>query len=266
MEQRDPSQAPRERDEASEPASSETESGASAAHRRDSETERDSDPSPSADPDRPDLLDLGFGASPDGESSFVTAGLVFYGALAVAAVVWRMGFYDEPICCAPGAETSDWLQTFDRDLLIGLAAGGLVILASDWMTRGTEWGELLARSMAAALGRLSVPDALLLAVASGIAEEMFFRGALQPRAGLLLASLLFGCVHFVPRREFLPWTGFALLAGLLFGSLFEWTGNLTAPIVAHILVNGVNLPALVRRYGPDAAGDELPEDGEAPGS
>jgi membrane protease YdiL (CAAX protease family) len=57
-------------------------------------------------------------------------------------------------------------------------------------------------------------------------------------------------VHFVPRREFLPWTGFSVAAGFLLGWLFESTGNLVAPIAAHALVNGVNLSLLVRRYAP----------------
>ncbi len=138
-------------------------------------------------------------------------------------------------CWAPGSAR----------LLIGL---------SDWTTRVTRWGDALARALAEALGPLSLPDALLLAAASGFAEELFFRGALQPRVGWLLASLLFGCVHFVPRREFLPWTVFAVGAGFLFGGLFLWTGNLVAPIVAHAVVNGVNLPLLVRRYGRPEAG------------
>ena len=131
-----------------------------------------------------------------------------------------------------------------------MAAAAALIAVSDWTTRKTAWGDELARSMAEALGSLSVPNAILLAFASGLAEELFFRGALQPRVGWVLASLLFGCVHFVPRREFLPWTGFAIGAGFLFGALFVWTGNLVAPVVAHIVVNGVNLPRLVSRYGP----------------
>ncbi len=86
-------------------------------------------------------------------------------------------------------------------------------------------------------------------MASGLAEEMFFRGALQPQVGWLVASLLFGLLHFIPRRELLAWTGFALLVGSLFGALFLWTGNLVAPVVAHVLVNAVNLPMLIRDYG-----------------
>ncbi len=183
------------------------------------------------------------------ETSFVRLGLLFYGALAVAAIVWRIGFYDESILFASAAAQVEGLS-LGRDLLIGVAAAAGLIALSDWTTRKTAWGEELARSMAEALGRLSVPNAILLAFASGFAEEIFFRGALQPRVGWVLASLLFGCVHFVPRREFLPWTGFAIGAGFLFGALFVWTGNLVAPVMAHIVVNGVNLPRLVRRYGP----------------
>ena len=102
--------------------------------------------------------------------------------------------------------------------------------------------------VAATLGSLSVPNALLLALASGLGEELFFRGALQPRVGWLVSSLLFGAVHFVPRRDMLPWTGFALAMGGVLGGLFAWTGNLVAPIVAHVVVNGLNLPFLVSRY------------------
>ncbi len=186
---------------------------------------------------------------PPGENRFVRMGLVFYGILAAAGVVWRVGFYDEPIFfVSAGATLEDVAWT--RDLFLGVASALFLIGVSDVMTRRTEWGDKLARAMAAALGPLSIPNAVLLAFASGFAEELFFRGALQPRAGLVLASLLFGCVHFVPQRAFLPWTAFAIVAGFGFGALFLYTGNLLAPIVAHTLVNAINLPLLVRRYGP----------------
>ena len=40
----------------------------------------------------------------------------------------------------------------------------------------------------------------------------------------------------------------ALIAGLILGGLFVWTGNLIAPITAHIMVNAVSLPLLARRF------------------
>jgi membrane protease YdiL (CAAX protease family) len=188
---------------------------------------------------------------------FVRFGLIFYGAMAAVAVIWRMGFYGEPILYASAADAARGLA-LGRDLLIGLSTGGLVLVVSDLVTRYTGWGEDLARAMGAALGPISTPNAVLLAFASGMAEEMLFRGALQPRVGLLLASLLFGCVHFVPSRVFLPWTFFAVAVGGLLGALFMWTGNLVAPVAAHILVNAINLPLLIRRYGSGASAVDLP--------
>jgi membrane protease YdiL (CAAX protease family) len=179
---------------------------------------------------------------------FVRFGLLFYGAMACVAVIWRMGFYGEPILYASAADELRGLA-LGSDLVLGLAVGFLVVAASNLTTHYTGWGEDLARAMGSALGPISTSDAILLAFASGMAEEMLFRGALQPRVGLVLASLLFGCVHFVPRRVFLPWTFFAVAVGALLGALFVWTGNLVAPVAAHILINAINLPILVRRYG-----------------
>ena len=178
----------------------------------------------------------------------VRFGLVFYGLMAAVAVIWRLGVQGEPILFG-SLEAAHRGLRWVPDLGAGLASGALVLLLSRWMTRRTSWGDALARALAGTLDGISVPNSLLLAVASGLAEEMLFRGALQPQVGWLLASLLFGLLHFIPRRELLPWTGFALLVGALFGGLFLWTGNLVAPVVAHVLVNAVNLPMLIRDYG-----------------
>jgi membrane protease YdiL (CAAX protease family) len=183
----------------------------------------------------------------------VRFGLLFYGSMAVVAILWRLGIQGQPILFGSPAAAQRGLS-WGLDLAVGLAAGGVVLAVSHWMTRYTTWGEALARALAGVLQGISVPNALLLALASGMAEEMLFRGALQPQVGWLAASLLFGLVHFVPRRVFLPWTGFAVVVGFLFGALFLWTGNLVAPVVAHVLVNAVNLPMLIREYGRGGVG------------
>jgi hypothetical protein len=193
---------------------------------------------------------------PEG-AGFVRVGLLFYGAMLAVALLWRTGLYGESILYATPEDAARGVS-LARDGGLGVATGLVVVAVSYVFTTATRWGEALARGLAGTLGFLTLPDALLLAVASGMGEEALFRGALQPRVGLVLASLLFGCVHFIPRREFLPWTGFAVMAGALFGALFSWTGNLVAPVVAHIVVNGINLPLLARRYG--GAADAGPGD------
>jgi len=190
---------------------------------------------------------------------FVRFGLLFYGVMAAAAVVWRIGFYGEPLLYADAGAAAAGVDPA-RDVGLGLAVGAAVVVLSHVATRGTDWGERLARSLASGIGRLDTSNAVLLAFASGLAEEMFFRGALQPRVGLVAASLLFGLLHFAPRRELAPWTVFAVIVGGVFGWLFEWTGNLVAPVVAHTTINAINLPMLARRYGEGGSGDVSPPD------
>jgi len=183
----------------------------------------------------------------DGGAAFVRIGLYFYGAMLAVALIWRVGGYGESILYlddAGAARGVRWLP----DLALGVAVALAIIALSNFVTRVTGWGDKLARALAERIGDLGVANAVLLALASGLGEEFLFRGALQPRVGVFWAGVLFGCVHFVPRREFLPWTGFAVLAGWVFGALYVATGNLVAPVTAHVLVNAINLPLLVRQY------------------
>ena len=174
----------------------------------------------------------------------VRTALVFYAVLLAAALLWAR-LADRPLGWASAEAAQRGV-----DLAVDLGSGALVglgfVLASGAWTRATRSGERLARALAAALGPLAPRECLILALASGVAEEAFFRGAMQPQLGLLATSALFALAHFVPRRDLLPWAAFSLVAGLALGLLFDATGNLVAPVVAHALVNGVNLRLLTR--------------------
>ena len=167
--------------------------------------------------------------------------VLFYGALAALAWLWRSGFHGEPLLLAGPDAGVDIVS----DVVSGLVAAAFVLAASGLLSR-TVAGQALSRALAEALGPLPASYCLALALASGIGEEMFFRGALQPRVGWLAASVLFAAVHFLPRRSLWVWSVFALGAGLLLGGLFEWTGNLIAPVIAHVTINGINLVRLTR--------------------
>jgi hypothetical protein len=171
--------------------------------------------------------------------------LSLYGALFAVALAWatwsgRSVFYASQAAAEEGVAPL-------LDTALGLAVAAVTIALSRRAER-TQWGDAMGRSLAELLGKRSLRECVVLAVVSGVAEEAFFRGVLQPALGWLLASLIFGLVHFAPKRELLPWTGFALAAGLALGALFEFTGNLVAPIVAHVGINAVNLRRLVVRY------------------
>jgi len=104
-----------------------------------------------------------------------------------------------------------------------------------------EWARWLHRDLRHLLFPLTDVEIVVLAVASSVGEEMFFRGAMLPAIGLVGSSAIFALLHIGPKARHLPWTASSFAVGLLFGAMFQWTGDLTGPVVAHFLVNFLNL-------------------------
>lgn len=183
----------------------------------------------------------------DRRPSLLLWATLFYGGLAALALGWN-AWRGAPWAFADAAAAEAGVR-WGRDLAAGLVVAALAIAASRAITGLTAWGQALARALGRLLGPLSWRECAALALLSGFAEEAFFRGALQPRIGWGWATLVFGLAHFAPRRELWPWTAFAFVAGGLLGALYEWTGNLVAPVVAHAVINGVNLRWLAAKHG-----------------
>ncbi len=85
-------------------------------------------------------------------------------------------------------------------------------------------------------------QALLLAMASGLGEEVFFRGALQNAlfggwTGVLLQAIAFAALHPVPDRKAWAYPLFVFCAGWMFGAAYLLTGSLIPGILAHYIQN-----------------------------
>ena len=143
-------------------------------------------------------------------------------------------------------------------LLLGILLGTAVLFSTRLLVRKTDWARELHVEFRNLLGGQASRDIVWLAMASGLAEEIFFRGAMQPAWGLLVSAFVFGCVHVGPSRKYLPWTGWAIVMGLLFGLIYEMTGVLWGPIVAHVLINHENM-LFIRDYDPDATSNPRAE-------
>jgi membrane protease YdiL (CAAX protease family) len=163
---------------------------------------------------------------------FVRRAALFYGALAVAAALWNgLRGRDFPVGDSIPFSLSLGLLAAVGTVALGLAVYRLVPV----MRR-------MAEELAPALvDRMRTSDLVLISVFSGVGEEMFFRGAVQPEFGLTVAALAFGLVHVGPDRRYLVWTVWAILAGFLFGFLYRFSGGLLAPVVAHSLHNAATL-------------------------
>ena len=133
-------------------------------------------------------------------------------------------------------------------LLAVLLAAATVALTRVLVSR-TEWAKNLHLSLRAALGSPSPARMLVLASLSAVSEELLFRGALQPLLGLVASALVFGLVHVSSRETYLAWSLWAGAMGMLFGVLFEASGTLLAPMLAHALINYENMQYIVH-YDP----------------
>lgn len=179
---------------------------------------------------------------------FFRRAAVFYFLLATGAIFW-IGFDRGSIPANLFVEPAQVAV----DIVLGLAAGSL-LLAATWVGRRHvgSFAKLEAR-LAQLLRGVTRSEALALALISGFAEELFFRGAVQGSWGALWATVLFALMHTGPDRLIGIWTLFALAAGALFAGMTVVRGTILSAVIAHALINGVNLRRLVGGEGPDAA-------------
>lgn len=103
--------------------------------------------------------------------------------------------------------------------------------------------DLLRNEMIPLFGNLTLADSLLIAAASGLCEEIFFRGALEAAGGVAISAVCFGLAH-LPSFYYFPYALWALAVGLLMSFIMTATGSLFAPIIAHSLVNLISINVL----------------------
>jgi uncharacterized protein len=179
--------------------------------------------------------------SPDPPLSRASLVIGLYAAMALLGLVIAAGRGDPDLYQFSAVPRWPLLAGPLAGVAVGLAVVGLTRLA----TRRYRWARELHVSFHDLLGPLTSREIVILAAASSIGEELLFRGALLPWLGLWWQAVVFALLHVGPGKRFLPWTASAFVLGLAFGELAVWTTNLGAPIVAHFLINYLNLRHIV---------------------
>ncbi len=132
--------------------------------------------------------------------------------------------------------------------VVGIGVGVLLVPVGDWVAgllshlassacvqQQTQVEQAIAGTARTALEQIGV------AVAAGVCEETLFRGALQPRVGVLLSSALWAVYHLqYSCNGPSPFNLYILLLGFVFGGLRNW-GGLWPAIFAHVVYDGVIL-------------------------
>lgn len=110
---------------------------------------------------------------------------------------------------------------------------------------------------------------VVIAVLPALGEEFVFRGLIQNELfrnsrnihlAVWTSAMLFSAIHmqfygFVPR----------MMLGAFFGYLYYWSGNLSIPVLAHFLHNGLTLTSLYL-YNTGASALDPNEEESAPGA
>lgn len=139
------------------------------------------------------------------------------------------------------------------DLALGVGLGLATVGLNRLTSRHFRWAQATDAQFRDMLAPVEARDVFSFAALSALAEEALFRGFLQPRFGLVATSVAFGLAHLPQRRSLVPWTVAAVIMGFAFGALYDLRGSLVAPVVAHFLINYINLHHLLRPRTPEEA-------------
>lgn len=185
-------------------------------------------------------------------SRFILLASLFYLGFGIVAILWRLiAGASSPLTFNPhrphlAAEAGIFTAALALNILFDLYAHRLFPSA-----------RALFRSLGSAVGRIDVRDAVLLAGASALGEELLFRGTVQPSLGLPAAAILFALSHFPVRRELILWPFYALAIGLVLGYLRILGGDIWSAVLLHFSVNFFGLLHLSRLYGsPEESGPQ----------
>ena len=173
---------------------------------------------------------------------------LFYPATALLAVVWAVGAF------ASGPQHLGWLDVGEarrrpllQPVLLGLvlaavfAVGGLLIHSIDLLNP-------LDRQVSSVLDHADQSTGLLtllVTAVNGVAEELFFRGAVYaaiPRYPVAWSTLLYAVATLATGNVMLGFA--ALILGAVVGLQRRASGGVLAPILTHVTWSVVMLYAL----------------------
>jgi membrane protease YdiL (CAAX protease family) len=186
--------------------------------------------------------------------AIVRLALVSEGILAGLALAW-ISYRDISL---------DWTVSGALTLCGLTIVGGLLALNYHLFLRpeGTHLNhpavEDFTRTIVTPLCRaLSPTQALIVALAAGIGEELFFRAALIPElsaiggpvSAAIISGVLFGWLHFIGvSRRFAPVVGLYVLLGIFLGALYVAVANIALLIAVHAMYDWCIILLVKRRF------------------
>ncbi len=179
---------------------------------------------------------------------------LLHGLLVVALALWY------GLAFAGGAPAGGWRRQLGlatrrpaRELALGAVVGlvawfgavaALVAIGGAlWYLGGEEWLPTEAPPLVPWIASLPLALRLGLSLSAGVVEEVFFRGFLQPRVGIVFSSGLFVLAHLSYEQP-LMLVGIGLLS-FVFALLVRWRQSVLAAIAAHTAFDAIQLGIVI---------------------
>ena len=166
---------------------------------------------------------------------------------------WRCGHDARTVVLSQLGLRTRTGQSVPVEVGIGLGAGVVlwagvlfVVLVAALAVNAADGFENVpteAPKMVLWMGSLPVLIRLMVSLSAGVVEEIFFRGFLMPRVGLVTSNVLFVLAHLSYEQPFML-LGVALLS-VAFSYLTIWRGSIWPAIAAHFLFDAIQLLIIV---------------------
>ncbi len=162
-------------------------------------------------------------------------------ALVAAGLAWAAGRPAAVLAPIRGFDVPDlWFRGLAGIALAAVFAA-LVVTWSQWVPGRSRLMADLVAALREQLSPMGGRTVWLLSLASGVAEELLFRGSLLALAGPFWSTFLFAFLHFPVERRLAAWPILALVVGACLAALTVLSGSVLPAMLAHLLVNGWNL-------------------------
>lgn len=175
----------------------------------------------------------------------------FSQALGSSALVLGVGvlltFIFEPPLSAFG--NMGWLS-IPYGIVAGALGYGLVFIVTKTFLMNLGSMRELMENLSSLFRNFSWPAILVISLMAGLSEELLLRGLVQgwlvdffnPLSGIVLASLIFGLMHFLTRTYVIV----TFILGLAFGVAYYLSDSLMFVIVAHAVYDVFAFAVLVK--------------------
>ena len=153
--------------------------------------------------------------------------------LTVTLLLGGIGYWGIRYFSLPFNLALNWfsvLQGFGSFLLI--AAWTFLVQKGYAIAKGNDYAEILTESLAKEYFGTSFAHAVAGGLTAALGEELFFRGFVQGKWGLVVGSVTFGLAHF-GKKDIRVVSSWSFVHGFLFGLSYHFIRNLAVPVVAH---------------------------------